>query len=585
MTEVTALFERDGRGCRAYRVRDRVVSRSPAGRLSPTLSAHLAFVDARRGCRVVLVVPPRRMMEMDDEIAVVRNDRAVEGDPSDAAPIPEGAPLAEERAVRLPVIRDLDVEGERALRPGVAAVVDLRHDLVAEIQSRALDSGLAWRHRETHEGRRARRVSLRLSELRNLVELANVRLFVDHAEHHPDDHQERHAQAPPQRRRVRSVEQFDVVDVVGVVAADILLGHETGGAQRRDVFRLRGREQLAHHRQRAEMAAPRLAATGRIAPHDQRPAAVAEIAGIAGVLRDLPQAGQANAVRMHQAAEAFSIRAPTQVGGGIDRARGGLAKGVGRTARQDAEEQAAQRDRVDRQRRLPGRPPCSLIGIGEQRFAHVGETRTGVGAVFIGDGFYPKRTRSHGGALTSGPSGSPCRWLGQIISDLITAGKPALPRSFTNDEESPFVSSGRHIVWAQSRPGDRQRSRLRISAGMFGGGGNTMKLPRRKILHLAAPAGAPAARWRGGAAQGYPSRPVRLVVGFAAGSTTDILARLIGQWLSERLGQQFVIENRPGAAGNIAAQNVVKAPADRYTPLTGPPASAIKPTLYDKLRL
>jgi hypothetical protein len=70
------------------------------------MSAHLAFVDARRGCGVVLVVTPRRMMEMDDEIAVVRNDRPVEGDGSDAAPIPEGAPLAEERAVRLPIIGD-----------------------------------------------------------------------------------------------------------------------------------------------------------------------------------------------------------------------------------------------------------------------------------------------------------------------------------------------------------------------------------------------------------------------------------------------------------------------------------------------
>src|SRR5262249_58096579 len=143
MTEVTALFGRDGRGCRAYRVRDRVVSRPRGGRLSPTLSAHLSFVDARRGCGVVLVGAPRRMMEMDDEIAVVRNDRPVEGDGSDAAPIPEGAPLVKERAVRLPIIGDLDVEGERALRPGVAAVVNLRHDLVAEVESRALDSGLA----------------------------------------------------------------------------------------------------------------------------------------------------------------------------------------------------------------------------------------------------------------------------------------------------------------------------------------------------------------------------------------------------------------------------------------------------------
>src|SRR5262245_41251311 len=70
---------------------------------SPAMSAHLAFVDPRGGCGVVLVVTPRRMMEMDDEIAIVRNDRLVEGDGSDAAPIAEGAPLAEERAVRLPI--------------------------------------------------------------------------------------------------------------------------------------------------------------------------------------------------------------------------------------------------------------------------------------------------------------------------------------------------------------------------------------------------------------------------------------------------------------------------------------------------
>src|SRR5260221_8756365 len=76
--------------------------------------------------------------------------------------------------------------------------------------------------------------------------------------------------------------------------------------------------------------------------------------------------------------------------------------------------------------------------IGEQRFAYVGEARTGVRAVFIGDAFYPKRTRSHGGALTSGSSRSPCRWRRHIISDRITAGKPALPRSFTNDEGIPF---------------------------------------------------------------------------------------------------------------------------------------------------
>ena len=102
-----------------------------------------------------------------------------------------------------------------------------------------------------------------------------------------------------------------------------------------------------------------------------------------------------------------------------------------------------------------------------------------------------------------------------------------------------------------------------------------MKLPRRTFLHLAAGAAALPAVSRIATAQSYPSRPVRLVVGFAAGSTTDILARLMGQWLSERLGQQFIVENRPGAAGNIAAETVVRAPADGYTLLMVPPASAI----------
>src|SRR5262245_21495464 len=122
-------------------------------------------------------------------------------------------------------------------------------------------------------------------------------------------------------------------------------------------------------------------------------------------------------------------------------------------------------------------------------------------------------------------------------------------------------------------------SGLRLSAGPVWG--NVMMLPRRTFLHLAAGAAALPALSRVATAQSYPARPVRLVVGFAAGSTTDILARLMGQWLSERLGQQFIIENRPGAAGNIAAETVVKAPADGYTLLMVPPAAAINATLYD----
>jgi len=84
-------------------------------------------------------------------------------------------------------------------------------------------------------------------------------------------------------------------------------------------------------------------------------------------------------------------------------------------------------------------------------------------------------------------------------------------------------------------------------------------------------------------AQAYPSRPVRLIVGFAAGGGADIMARLMGQWLSERLGQPFIIENRPGAGTNIGTEAVVRAPADGHTLLLIPPDSAINATLYDKL--
>jgi tripartite-type tricarboxylate transporter receptor subunit TctC len=110
-----------------------------------------------------------------------------------------------------------------------------------------------------------------------------------------------------------------------------------------------------------------------------------------------------------------------------------------------------------------------------------------------------------------------------------------------------------------------------------------MKLPRRNFLRLAAGAAALPAVSRLARAQDYPTRPVRLIVGFAPGGTTDITARLIGQWLSERLGQQFVIENRTGAATNIATEAVVRAPADGYTLLLVTASNAINATLYDKL--
>jgi tripartite-type tricarboxylate transporter receptor subunit TctC len=110
-----------------------------------------------------------------------------------------------------------------------------------------------------------------------------------------------------------------------------------------------------------------------------------------------------------------------------------------------------------------------------------------------------------------------------------------------------------------------------------------MKLPRRKFLRLAAGAAALPAVSHFAWAQTYPTRPVRLVVGFPPGGGTDITARLIGQWLSERLGQQLVIENRPGAGSNIATEGVVRAAADGYTLLLVSAAHAINATLYDRL--
>jgi tripartite-type tricarboxylate transporter receptor subunit TctC len=111
-----------------------------------------------------------------------------------------------------------------------------------------------------------------------------------------------------------------------------------------------------------------------------------------------------------------------------------------------------------------------------------------------------------------------------------------------------------------------------------------MKLPhRRQFLHLAAGAAVLPAVSHIARAQAYPSRPVRMIVPIAPGGAQDILARLMGQWLSERLGQPFVIDNRPGGGSNIGTEAVVRAPADGHTLLLIPPDSAINATLYDKL--
>src|ERR1700674_3364048 len=110
-----------------------------------------------------------------------------------------------------------------------------------------------------------------------------------------------------------------------------------------------------------------------------------------------------------------------------------------------------------------------------------------------------------------------------------------------------------------------------------------MNIQRARFLHLAAGAAPLPAVSRIARAQTYPARPVRLVVGFAAGNTGDILARLLGQWLSERLAPPFIIENRPGAGTNIGTETVVRSPPDGYTLLWITTANAINATLYDKL--
>jgi tripartite-type tricarboxylate transporter receptor subunit TctC len=110
-----------------------------------------------------------------------------------------------------------------------------------------------------------------------------------------------------------------------------------------------------------------------------------------------------------------------------------------------------------------------------------------------------------------------------------------------------------------------------------------MKFPRRKFLHLAAGAAAVPVLSGLARAQAYPSRPIRLIIGYTPGGSADLTARLMGQWLSERLGQSFVVENRPGGGTNIATEAVVRAPPDGYTFLLAAPANAINATLYDKL--
>src|SRR5215813_11398297 len=148
------------------------------------------------------------------------------------------------------------------------------------------------------------------------------------------------------------------------------------------------------------------------------------------------------------------------------------------------------------------------------------------------------------------------------------------------DWSSDVCSSDLMACWPDSLTMEKPQDAhglFRIARACWG---NAMKLPRRKVLHLLASAAVLPGITRVATAQAYPSRPVRIIVGFAAGGAFDITARLIAQWLGDRLGQPFIVENRPGAGTNIATEAVIRAPPD----LLAGAVNAVNATLYENLK-
>ena len=310
---------------------------------------------------------PRRVAEMDDEIGVVGNDGVVERQRADAAPATKRPLLRERRPARLPFVGHLDVERQRAFRGRVAPIEDLRHDLVAEIELRARNARLMLGDQQAHELGRARRSSFRLAELGDRVQLTDARFAVDIAERQAHFQQKRRARGTSRRRRVGSVAQFDIVDVLRVTAADVLLSDEVGRSKRRGVLRIRCWKELAHHGQRATNAAPRLRAARRVPPNRERRAPLAEVTRVVRRLGDPPLSDETQSVRMHQTVPALAIGTPAQVRARIQRALTGLSEEVRLADRDQAAEHAIERDLVGGQRRFAVPAPHPLIRVREKR--------------------------------------------------------------------------------------------------------------------------------------------------------------------------------------------------------------------------
>jgi hypothetical protein len=172
-------------------------------------------------------------------------------------------------------------------------------------------------------------------------------------------------------------------------------------------------------------------------------------------------------------------------------------------------------------------------------------------------------------------------FLRQQNAELLRQLKTSIERLGEVEDEIGGLKRGADCVALRLRAQMKHQGRTWRCRGSPSG--NAMNLSRRQFVYLVTGCATLPVVSRIARAQTYPTRPVRIVVGFPAGGTTDVIARLMGQWLSERLGQQFVIENRPGAAGNIAAEAVVKAAPDGYTLLQVGTPNAINATLYTNL--